>query len=414
MSVKKLTKNIILYGLSNGLKSLVPFIMLPILTSYISASGYGILSLIETTILFLAPFILLNVPAGISVEYYKVEKKELSIYIANGMYISTISFVFFFILFFFAKNVISEILSIPAELIFLLPILVILRLIPAIVLVIFQAQQRAVKYLNFSIFQTILDFMLSAGFVIFYKYGYLGRLSGIYIAFFVFSIIGILYLFRMKYIDFIFSKKIVKEILKFGVPLIPHVIGGTVIMMSGRYFISYFKDNSFVGLFTVAYQIAALVLLFSRSVNQAWSPMLFSLLKNKEFDMVKKITKILFGVFVLASLVIYLISDFLFATLIDKSYSTSIIYYPYLLLGFFFQSIYFLIANFFFYLKKTGLLAIITFTGAFINIVLNYFFIKNFNVIGITYSFAITWLFFLFSVLLIFKFKIYKYVFEIV
>lgn len=410
---KKLSKNIIIYGLSNGIQSLVPFIMLPILTSYISVDGYGLLSIIDTNILFLAPFILLNIDSGISVEFYKVDKKVLSLFIANGIILSLGSFFIVFILFFIFNSTLKDLFSIPSEILFLLPIFVILRLIPAIVLVLFQAQQKAIKYLTFSILQTVFDLSLSIFFVIYLKFGYLGRLGGAYSSFFLFTIIGIIILFKMGYINFTFSIQKIKEILKFGVPLIPHVIGGIIIIMSGRFFISYYAGNNFVGLYTVAYQVGAVVLLFSRSVNQAWSPMLFGLLKERKFDNVKQITKMLFVVFVLFSLIVYLFSDLLFDVLINKSYKGAKKYFPYLLLGFLFQSLYFLITDFFFYVKRTGLLSSVTVFGALLNLTLNYFLIKSYGVIGIAYSSAITWFFFLVGVFLIFKSKIYNYVFGI-
>ena len=53
--IKTLTSNILIYGGTNAVKSLIPFLMLPILTMYISPKEYGELALIETTILFLLP-----------------------------------------------------------------------------------------------------------------------------------------------------------------------------------------------------------------------------------------------------------------------------------------------------------------------------------------------------------------------
>jgi len=412
MNFIRLSKNVIIYGLSNGLQSLVPFIMLPILTSYISAEGYGLLSLIDTSILFLAPFVLLNIDSGIAVEFYKIDKKELSIYITNGIFISITSFVIILILFITLNNVISDLFSIPITLVLFLPFFVILRLIPAIVLVLYQAQQEATKYLSFNALQTVSDFTFSTIFVMCFKYGYLGRLGGIYFALFLFSILGIIILFKRGYIDFTISKQKINEILKFGIPLIPHVIGGTTIIMSGRYFISLFKGNESVGLYAAAYQMAAIVLLFSRSVNQAWSPMLFNLLKYRDFKSAFRITIMLGLLFILIGLIVYLSSGFLFNILLDKSYHESREYFPFLLLGILFQSIYFLFTNFYFYLKKTVLLAIITFSGAMINLILNYFFIKSFGVTGIAYSSAITWFLFLLCIFLVFKFKIYYYVFE--
>jgi O-antigen/teichoic acid export membrane protein len=408
MSGKKLSKNIIIYGLSNGLKSLVPFIMLPILTTYISAEGVGLLSLIETSILFIAPFILLNIEAGISVEYFKLEKKHLTQYVSNGFLLSVSSFVVIQLLFYFAHSFISQTLGLPQKFVLLLPVFVILRLIPTVLLVLFQAKQKSFNYLFFSLFQTVFDFALSGLFIILWKQGYLGRLQGTYIAFFISSIIGFWFIYKMGYLKWEYSKTSIQKIIKFGIPLIPHAIGGTIIAMSDRYFISIFQNNSEVGLYTVSYQIAALMLLFSLSVNQAWSPILFDLLNKKEFKSIEKFTGLLFFSFVFIGFVVYLTYDFIFQLLIDPSFYEAKKYVPLLLLGFIFQSIYFLFANFIFYSKKTQVLALITFSGAILNLILNYILIKDYGVIGVAYSTAITWFLFMLVTIIIVKLKFYK------
>ena len=166
MSGKKLSKNIVIYGLSNGLKSLVPFIMLPILTTYFSAEGYGRLAIIETSLLFLTPFIILNIEGYISVQYFKSSKEELKKYLGNGISISLLAFFLIFLILFFLKEPLSNWLEIPPEMILLLPIMVIVKLIPTVVLVILQAQQKATSYLIYSFSQTIVDFSLSALFIL--------------------------------------------------------------------------------------------------------------------------------------------------------------------------------------------------------------------------------------------------------
>ena len=81
--LKILSQNIIIYGATNGIKSLVPFLMLPILTIHLSVEDFGILSLVEVCILFLVPLVSLNIASSINVEYFKLEKKENTIISIN-------------------------------------------------------------------------------------------------------------------------------------------------------------------------------------------------------------------------------------------------------------------------------------------------------------------------------------------
>ena len=405
--IKKLSGNIIVYGITNGFKSLVPILMLPILTIYLSAEDFGILSLIEVCILFLTPIVSLNINGSINVEYFKLEKKELSRYITNAFLLSIISFILISFLFLIFSNQIANILKTNDMLILWLPFFALLRVSTQVILGIFQISGESKKFALFSIFQTILDFGLSYLFVVSYAYGYIGRLAGVYIAFFISSLIAIYILYKSK----LFSSPTffyTKDILSFGAPLIPHAIGGTIIAMSDRFFISYFYDNEYVGYYTASYQVSSLMLLIGMSVNQAWVPLFFKMLKdNIETKKIVKLILIISLFFLISMLFIMLLRDFIFDVLVDEKFFIAKEYFYWLLIGFFFQSLYFLVTNFLFYFKKTKLLASITFLGAIINIILNYIFIKYFGVIGVAYATAITWFIFL-SYVSIQSVKVYK------
>lgn len=393
---KLLSKNIIIYGGTNALKSLVPLLMLPILTAYLSIEDFGILSLVETTILFITPFVLLNINAAINVEYFKLEHSKLRLYITNALFISFISFSSFLVIFYIFNDFLSNLLNINKNLIILIVIFSFLRVTSTVVLSLHQVRQEAKQFALYTLFQTLIDFTLSYLFVVLFKFGYIGRLEGTYLSFFIVSIAGLYTLYKMDYLSKV-SFTYTKDILNFGIPLIPHAISGTVMAMSDRYFISYFVGNSEVGLYTIAYQISALMLLVGLSANQAWSPMLFKLLKEKNIVQIYKYTFYLFLLFIISAISIYFFKDILFYIFVDEKFYNAKEYFGYLLLGFLFQSLYFLVTNILFFEKRTKLLASMTFSGAILNLILNYILILKFGTIGVAYATAITWgLFFIF------------------
>jgi O-antigen/teichoic acid export membrane protein len=213
------------------------------------------------------------------------------------------------------------------------------------------------------------------------------------------SIIGVYLLYKMDYITKI-TFKYTKSILSFGIPLIPHTISGTVMAMSDRYFILYYIGNDQVGFYTIAYQLSALMLLVSVSVNQAWTPMLFKLLKEKNIKYIYKFTFYLFILFFVAGISVYFLRDILFFLFIDEKFYSAKEYFGWLLLGFVFQSFYFLVSGLLFFEKKTTTLAIITVCGAILNLILNYILILKYNVIGAAYATAITWFMFFIIVMI--------------
>ena len=389
-----LSKNVIIYGAVNAIKSFIPFIMLPILTSYLSPKEYGILSLIEVTILMLLPFVLLNIHGAVKVEYFKLSRTDLSEYISTALILSFLSFSSLTILVMVFQLELSMLLGIPVNVLVWLPVLVGSRVVATLILTVFQVLDKATLFFLFTIIQAAVDFTLSIVLITQFYLGYIGRLEGIYLSFIMASVVGIYLLKRMRLLGKININKYMSQIFHFGVPLIPHALGAVFINMSDRYFISYFIDEIQVGIYTVAYQVAAVMLLVGMSVNQAWSPFMFKLLSTKDNKVYERIISylgylVLF--FVVSLIAIYIFSDLIFLVFVDEQYLSAKKYFPYLLLGFFFQSLYFICVNFLFYEKKTYLVAKFTVFSALVNVVLNYIFIQEYGVMGVAYSTLITW-----------------------
>ena len=190
-----------------------------------------------------------------------------------------------------------------------------------------------------------------------------------------------------------------RQIFSFGLSLIPHSIGGVILAMADRLFIGHFEGAKEVGLYSVAYQVGAVMLLVGTSVNQAMAPALFGLLKKRtENSVLAKITLIIGMGYVAFSTTLYFFAELIFRYFVSDKYIVAKDYFPYLLIGFLFQSLYFLFTNYLFYYNRTRLLAGITFGGALLNLGLNYVLIKSYGPIGVAYSTAITWFFYFVAV----------------
>jgi O-antigen/teichoic acid export membrane protein len=392
---RELIVNMLIYGIGNCLKSIIPIALLPILTSKLSVKEFGVLSIVEVSILFISPLIIFNINGAINVEYFKISRENLKQYIGNSLRVSFISFIVISAIFIPFKSVFAKSLNIPENLIMLLPLFSALRVVSAVVLGLYQSMGKAMSFTLFTLVQTIIDIALSYILVVLFNLGIIGRLEGVYIAFFISTVYGIYILKKFDLLGSLFTTTYTKDILRFCAPLLPHAIGGTVLAMSDRYFITYFIGIEHVGYYAISYQVASLMLLVGTSVNQAWIPILFKLLKEKmPIKVLYKYTLYVGLMFISLGLLIFLFSDVLFFIFVKKKFFLAKEYFPILLLGFVFQSLYFLFANFFFYAKKTKILASITFSGALFNLTITYFFVKHFGVIGVAWASTITWIMF--------------------
>lgn len=403
-----MSANVLVYGGLNAAKSLIPILMLPILTSQLTIDDFGTLALIDSAILFLVPLVMIGISSGVSVNYHKLNEADFSAYVTNALWIAFGAFLILTLLSATFKNLLNDFFGFSGHMVVYLAFFAILRVYNSTILALLQTSQATKVYAKLVIFQSLLDIVISYVLVVLFSQGIFGRLFGIYCAFAITLLFGFAYLKRQRYIG-AHTLKFSREIFSFGLPLIPHTIGAAVMAMADRFFIAHYLGNSHVGEYVVAYQMAAVMLLVGTSINQAWAPTYFSMMKNQSYIKIKQ-TQLGLTLLILAvGFVVYCLRDVLFLLFVDEKFWLAKNFFPFMLIGFVFQSLYFIFTNYFFYTKQTRIIAMLTVSGALLNAVLNYFFIQYHGVIGVAYANAITWGFFMVGVIIATKLVERKY-----
>ena len=205
---------------------------------------------------------------------------------------------------------------------------------------------------------------------------------------------GSLYIFNIYKGKSLFSKKIWKSAFLFNLPLVPHYLSTMVLSHSDRIMISKLVGNSEAGLYTVAYSGAMLLNILATSINQSFAPWIYGEIEKKRY---KNISKVSNGLFLFIALVITLLMTFapeflyLFA---GAKYSEAVIIVPSVASSLFFIFLYQIFANVEFYYEKNKFIAYASLTGALLNLVLNYYFIKLFGYIAAGYTTLICYIVF--------------------
>lgn len=379
------------FALVNFLRSLIPFVLMPLLTRKMSPGGYGTLSLFEVTILILAPLFLCNSHALMSAVYHRVERSVAGQYVYVSMLVTLLLAAITQVLLWAAGDELRQLFEVNDSFYLLIPLFVFARAVVFYVNNVLQLQQRAVPYGVYTIGVTALDLALSILFVVVWNGGYKGRLIGSYTAMFLFGAYGLWALWRQGLINFRYSAPLVTEILRYGLPLVPHALGGVSLAMANRYLIAHALGPSSVGYYSVAYQLASVMLLAGTSINQVWSAWLFRLVSKDLEGNAQTIRRLFFlnvGLMVCAAVVIQLAVNILFAIFVDPKFYAAKTYFPWMLLGFLCQSLYFLFINFDFYDKKVISIGVVTFAVAGVNIWLTIQWLPVFGVMGAAYASA--------------------------
>jgi len=380
------------------------------MTRYLTPSDYGIVATFNVLLAVVVVFVGLSMHGAINVNYFKLEKEELRKYIGNVFIILFTNFIIIFIVVFFLKYYLSISTKFPEKWIPIVVIIALCQSIFAVNLGLWQVEQKSFPYGLFQISRTILNVVLSLIFVVALVWGWQGRILGVIITSIVYGIISIFVIYKREYMKFSFNKKYIKDVLFFGIPLIPHALGGWIITGIDRIFINSMVGIDATGIYTVGYQVGMIIGLLAHSFNLAWSPFLYEKLKENNYSTKIKIVKFTYlydiGIVFLA-LALSFIAPYFLKFFVSKNFYFAYKYVLWIALGYAFQGMYFMVVNYIFYVKKTYILAWVTFSSAGVNIVLNYFFIKANGAIGAAQATTITF-FAQFIMVWILSEKVYK------
>ena len=195
-----------------------------------------------------------------------------------------------------------------------------------------------------------------------------------------------MYIQQIKNGKCFFSKKYWIHALTFSIPLLPHYLSQTILNSSDRIMIEKMVNSETAGIYSLAYSISMIMILFNNALSQTISPWIYKKIKNNK---IKDISKIAYSTLVIiagVNLLLMLVAPEVIAFFAPKTYHDAIWIIPPVAMSVYFMYEYDLFAKFAFYFEKTKSIALVTMIGAILNIVLNYVFIKMFGYIAAGYT----------------------------
>src|SRR5690606_28913620 len=212
-----------IYLLSNILNAAIPFLLLPILTRYLTPAEYGEVAMFQTLLGALGAFVGLSVVGAAGRKYYdnNLTDIEMARYIGSCLQLLGISSVVVFILIFILRENLSIWLGLSESWVLWAVGLSAFTVVVNLRLGQWQVRENARNYGAIQVSKSILDMMLSLLFVTVLLLGADGRISAQILATGLFAILALWLLKRDKLLSvLVWNKAHYKEIVKFGVPLI--------------------------------------------------------------------------------------------------------------------------------------------------------------------------------------------------
>jgi len=387
----KLFKTFSLYTLVGFLNAGIGFLLLPILTRYLTPKDYGIISLVNTYVLILMPIVGLSTSSFISVEYYdnKIAPPEFKRLFSSVRLIPLLTIFPLALLFFLCRNWLPSVMELPP--------LAYWTLLPLTLFVIYQenfrafliASKRIILFSITTLGKISLEIPLTILLIVYTGMHWDGRINAWLATVILFSLLSLYYYKKWNLLSFDISKNYINQSILFGAPLILHEMGKFVINQSDRLFLAKMVSVDEMGIYSVGYQVGMVILIVNTGFVNFFTPFLYERLKkNTENDKIEIVRVSYFyvaGLFILLLLLTFLTPSF-FTYFISNRFARGTQYVFWVGLSYFFWGVYLIFAGYIFYLKKNKILARLSFVNIIMNLGFNFLFIKWFGAIGAAYA----------------------------
>jgi O-antigen/teichoic acid export membrane protein len=381
------------YAVANVINSAIPFILLKVLTDYLSPEEYGYFTTVDVFNRFTLPFIILGVNSAIATAFFKNDRRDFPAYLSSALVVPVAGMFMFFLFFLVSGKLFEHWFQVPYKWTLIGPAYCLLQTITLVTLSVFQINKKALQYGIYQNLMTVVNLSLSVLFVVKFHWGWQGRTLGILCAFAVFALVGLFILWKKKLLVAHIRKDFIIDVLKFGLPLLPHLVAGPLIQFTDRFFINSYAGVHWTGIYNVAFQLGTALSLITVAFNQAYSPHLFETLskitKSEKIRIVRN-SYLLMIAYLAMAVAIFAVCPLLFRIFINVKFAAAQQFILVLALGSAFNGMYMLVTNYIFFEKKTHLLAWVTISNAVFSVLLNLILVRKFGAWGAASTYCIT------------------------
>lgn len=383
-----------IYIFSSISSAAIPFILLPILTRYLSPTEYGQIAMFSIFTTALAALIGLSVHGAANRRFFDEGITDTELARFNGncfliLLISTCVALFFLV---FIDMFLADYLGIPIAWVYLGILSVFCSFILNIRLGQWQIRNKAKSYGALQITNALVVLLFSLLFVISLKLGSNGRIYGIVLTSVIIGFLSFFTLRNDKLVLFEYNRADINYGLSFGAPLIPHVLGGFLLLSVDRLVINKELGLEMTGIYMVAINLGSALNIIFTSINKAYSPWLFGQLKEGKQSSKRAIVKktyLYFVFLVLMALLSFFIAPPILKLIVGENFHQAADVLPLIIMGQIFLGMYFMVTNYIFYIKKNKYLSYITISSGAVNIVLLFLLIPHYGIYGAALAFLI-------------------------
>ncbi len=391
-SITDLGKDISVYAFGNVAQRAVIFFLLPLYTSILTKSEYGLVETIFVTSQILVFLMDIGMSRSVLRYYsrYQDDPQKLSNLIMTAMMVMLISSFIIISIGILGREFFSELLYGASQYSTILVWTLIASFLNTIlfwVYILYRAKRQSSRYVLVSLVQLVALTSLTIYFVRYLKMGILGILYAQCVVYFLLSIVFLPASLNLKLDHIGFSFGLARQLFKFGFPLIFTMAGMLIMNSVDRYFLVQFRGLEDVAIYSLGVRIAAiLAMLIVTPFQLAWGPYLYEKEEQDLRELASRVFTYMVFVLALGGMVFLLFSDELILFFSSSDYSDSQDVIPFMLISVALMGIYYWAGGLVTLVEKTWRLGFIILFAGLCNIVLNYVLTPEFGWIGASWA----------------------------
>lgn len=280
--IKKLLSHSLVYGLGNSANRIVGFLLLPLYSRYLSPEDYGVLALVGMFGEVL--FILTNMGQSSAIfrTYFQHEdpRARETVITTSLWLVLTLSFPIGLLALTLSEPLAQLITGSTSYTIWVMLGIggVIFRTLQRMPMAVLRAREESRRYAVNSFLRTIIGLVLAIVFVVGLHLG--GR--GVLMSQLLVEGVMCAYLLpiTLKGLKLRYSRADARNMLGYGVYLIPTALGSFVLQLSDRYFLKHYTTLSVVGIYALGSRMGEMLSFPMHAFELAWPQFLFGNQKN--------------------------------------------------------------------------------------------------------------------------------------
>ena len=265
------------------LNSALPLLVVPVLTRYLSPSDYGFVATASVLTQILVVFIGLNAYGLVARSHFDDDSAGLRKLVSTCVLLSLAMTALLLALSFLLGGPVARLTQFPAAWLPGVILIALATVFQGVYLGLVQARSEPLRYILIQTIGGVLNLGLSLLLVVQFSMDWRGRMWAQILslaAVALFCLHGLI--FRLGLLRPTFHRSASRQLMAFGVPLIPHVIGGWVMTMAARLFLNNMASVSDTGLYGLAFNLTSPLALLLGAAHNAYIPVLYQYLSGKD------------------------------------------------------------------------------------------------------------------------------------